>query len=423
MSSWQEMLRLEIRKKQSEQAQIQSGKMHFPLIEQAFDEEDILAMAEVITSDQLTMSSKVKEFENKFAQFVGASFAVMVNSGSSANLLAFAGACNFKRTKRLNPGDEVLVPAVCWSTSVWPLFQFGLKPVFVDIDASTLNISISDLKAKLTSKTKGFMAVHILGNCTNMDAVMEVVKANDLILIEDTCESLGSKFRDKVLGNIGHFGTYSFYYSHHMTTGEGGMVTCQTQEDVDLLRCLRAHGWTRELSNKAELEKIHNDVDSRFLFVNLGYNLRPMEVQAALGLSQLKKLADMNSGRIKNHYLIIDALKAHPLWKDQFTFVEANESAAPVWFGFTMLLNPKLKHKKQEYLSYLTSKGVENRPVVSGNFVRQPALKELGLSCKAEEFPGAEEVDSRGFFVGIHTKVLTAQQLSYLTDTLLAFVF
>lgn len=423
MSHWQEALKLEIKRKQSELGHSQSGKMHFPLIEQAFDEDDILAMAEVITSGQLTMSAKVREFEKKFAEFVGAPYAVMVNSGSSANLLALAAACNFKRPKHLNPGDEVLVPAVCWSTSVWPLFQFGLKPVFIDVDTVTLNVSIKDLKAKLTPKTKGFMAVHILGNCANMDAVLEIVKANDLILIEDTCESLGSKYRDKVLGTIGLFGTYSFYYSHHMTTGEGGMVTCQTQEDVDLLRCLRAHGWTRELSNKAEIEKAHSDVDSRFLFVNLGYNLRPMEVQAALGMSQLKKLEKMNRGRVQNHHLIRNALTAHPLWKNHFTFVEAADNASPVWFGFTMLLHEKFRHKKQEYLSYLTAKGIENRPVVSGNFVRQPALKSLGLNCKPEDFPGAEEIDSRGFFIGIHTNILTDQQVTYLTDTLLSFEF
>ncbi len=397
--------------------------MKFPLIDQTFNAEEIVAVMDVVMSGQLTMAHNVREFEKVFASHVGAPYAVMVNSGSSANLLAFAAAANFQRKNHLNVGDEVLIPAVCWSTSVWPIFQMGLKPIFVDVDPMTLNVDIGDLEKKITSKTKALLAVHILGNSAPMLELMAVAKKNGLIVIEDTCESLGSLADKKYLGTHGAFGTYSFYYSHHMTTGEGGMVVCQTQEDYDLLKCLRAHGWSRELSNKQELEKKYSDVDPRFLFVNMGYNVRPMEIQAALGLCQLKKLNEMNSNRVFNQNALVNAIQSHKKWDHQFEFIKAAPGTDPVWFGFCGLLNQKYANRRQQFLTYLSSAGVENRPIVSGNFVRQPALQGLGLDLKPENFPGAERIHKNGFFIGLHTNKLTDAQLNRLADVFLSFEF
>ena len=391
----------------------------FPLIDQTFDSEEILSVVEVIMSGQLTMSKNVKNFETAFAKYVGAPYAVMVNSGSSANLIALAAAANPIRKNCLKPGDEVLVPAVCWSTSVWPLFQMSLKPVFVDVDPLTLNMSMNDLRNKISSKTKAVMAVHILGNSTAMEDLLSFCKEKNLLLIEDTCESLGSLYGNKFLGTLGAFGTYSFYYSHHMTTGEGGMITCQTEEDYDLLKCLRAHGWTRELSNRQELEKKYNSVDPRFLFVNVGYNVRPMEVQGALGICQLKKIDEMNATRVYNRNTLIQRMKAHPQWKDQFVFINEAPGTKPIWFGFCCLLNPKYSGQQREFLTYLSAHGIENRPIVSGNFVRQPALKTFGVELNPLDFPVAEKVDKEGFFIGLHTHKLSDQQLQRLTDVML----
>lgn len=401
----------------------QIDPMKFPLIDQTFNAEEIVAVMDVVMSGQLTMAHNVREFEKKFAEYVGAPYAVMVNSGSSANLIALAAAANFRRSNHLKPGDEVLVPAVCWSTSVWPIFQMGLQPVFVDVDPKTLNVDLVDLERKTTSKTRALLAVHILGNSAPMGKVLEFVNKHNLMLIEDTCESLGSRHGGKVLGTIGAFGTYSFYYSHHMTTGEGGMVTCQTLEDYDLLKCLRAHGWTRELSNRKELEAKHSDVDSRFLFVNVGYNVRPMEVQAALGLCQLKKIDDMNANRIYNQTALVKAIETHKKWAHQFEFIKAAEGTSPVWFGFCALLNEKFANKQQAFLKYLSSHGVENRPIVSGNFVRQPALQGLGLTVRPENFPGAEKINNNGFFIGLHTHKLEPAQLDRLANVFLSFEF
>jgi len=392
----------------------------FPLIEQNFEADEILAMAEVLLSGQLTMAQNVRVFEKKFAEYVDSPHAVMVNSGSSANLLALAVACNPMRKNRLKVGDEVLIPAVCWSTSVWPLVQMGLKPVFVDVDPTTLNIDFADMKRKATARTKGFLAVHILGNCGPMDEALALAREREWIVIEDTCESLGSQWKGKTLGTLGEMGTYSFYFSHHMTTGEGGMVVARSQEDYDLLKCLRAHGWTRELSNKSEIEVKYPHVDPRFLFVNVGYNLRPMEIQAALGIKQLDKLPAMNKNRVQNWLNLIDALKSHAKWRGQFEFSRALDGAAPVWFGFPVELAESVELPLRTYLERLSARGVENRPVVSGNFARQPGLALFDFSTDYQALAGAERVHQRGFFIGLHAEELPAHKVADLAERLLA---
>ena len=375
-------------------------------------------MTEVLLSGQLTMSTRVREFEENFAAYVGAPYAVMVNSGSSANLLATAVAANPRRSKHLKAGDEVLVPAVCWSTSVWPLIQMNLKPVLVDVDPRTLNIDVADLKRKISTRSRALMAVHVLGNCAPMDDVTAVVRAHDLLLIEDTCESLGSRWRGQVLGTLGDFGTYSFYFSHHMTTGEGGMVVCRTLEDYDLLKCLRAHGWSRELSNRAELERQHPDVDPRFLFVNVGYNLRPMEVQGALGLKQLARLDEMNAARVANAHGLIRQIKAHADWTNQLEFTVAPWGAEPVWFGLPVRLTDKSSSKLSSYLGALTRRGVEHRPIVSGNFARQPGLMSSDFSVDPATLPGAESINHRGLFIGLPGDLLSNERLLQLAEHL-----
>jgi CDP-4-dehydro-6-deoxyglucose reductase, E1 len=205
--------------------------------EETYGEEEILACIESLLTGQLSMNKNVAKMEEEFCKYTGSKYAVMVNSGSSANLLAISAALD-DGEGHLKHGSEVLVPAVCWSTSVWPIVQLGLKPVFVDTDPHTLNVDLNDLKKKITKNTTGFLAVHVMGNGTDMEELMKIVKENNLCLIEDTCESLGSSSNGKLLGTFGEFGTFSFFISHHMTTGEGGMVTCQTQEQYDMLKSM-----------------------------------------------------------------------------------------------------------------------------------------------------------------------------------------
>ncbi len=326
----------------------------FPLVDSSYDNQEILRCIETLLSGQLTMGHRVHEFEEAFAAHIGAPYAVMVNSGSSANLLAVSAAINPLRGKRLNTGDYVAVPAVCWSTSLWPLVQLGLKPILVDVDPSTLNMSIDSLTAAMAQfSIRAVMMVHVLGNTTDMSALMEIIERENLILIEDTCESLGTSFNNRALGTIGDFGTYSFYFSHHMTTIEGGMVVARTLEDYDLLRCLRAHGWSREQTNRTELEMNNPAIDPRFLFVNLGYNLRPMEIQAAFGLEQLKRLDEMNDQRKQNAVLMRQAFERNPKWCSQLLFPIAPPQIDACWFGFPFIIAPHLSLNYSRFTSLL----------------------------------------------------------------------
>lgn len=295
----------------------------------------------------------------------------------------------------------------------------GLVPVFVDVDPVTLNVDVDDMKLKITSKTSSIVIVHVLGNAANMDDVMSIVKSQNLTLLEDTCESLGSTYRDKHLGTMGDFGSYSFYFSHHITTGEGGMLVCNNKEDYELCKCLRSHGWSRELENKTDLETKNPKLDKRFLFVNVGYNLRPMEVSGAMGILQLKRLKNMNRIRNDNHDVLESAIKKDPKYQGQFDFVKPpNEHCKPAWFGFSTIVNKRFKHQHSDFMEYLTSKGVENRPIISGNFANQPGLELFDIKVKPEDFPGAEIVGRQGFFFGIHLVHLTEEQIRYIVDTL-----
>jgi len=403
----------------------------FPLAANPFGEDEIVAMADVLLSGRLTMAEHVNRAEQAFAKAVGSPYAVMVNSGSSANLLAVAAIVNKLRKSGtfLVPGDEVLVPAVCWSTSVFPLIQLGLKPVFVDVDPVTFNSTVSEMEKRMNPRVKAVMAVHVLGNSTDMAELTDFVARHGLVLVEDTCEALGTfcTAKDggrKMLGTCGDFGTYSFYFSHHITSGEGGMVTCKTEDDFNLLRCLRAHGWTRHLTNKAEVEAEYPLVDSRFLFVNVGFNVRPLEVQAAMLNVQLPKLTEFNACRRSNLSRFQAILEADARVHDIMTLMKPARGTDPAWFGISAVLNATYKHQLRDYLTYLYAHGVENRPIISGNFVRQPCIAAFidGVDSP-DKFPGAETLHTRGFFIGVHQLHIPDATLDKLVDIMLSFKF
>jgi CDP-6-deoxy-D-xylo-4-hexulose-3-dehydrase len=410
---WKSAIREEWERRQSQRP----PGMLFPLLNQGFDATEIIAAVDVLLDGQLTMAGAVAEMERRFAAYVRAPHAVMVNSGSSANLLALSCASNPARRAHLRPGDEVIVPAVCWSTSIWPIVQCGLRPVFADVDPATLNLSLDSVRAVLSSATRAIVVVHVLGNACDAGELAAFARERDLLLVEDACESLGARSRGRTLGTFGDFGTYSFYYSHHITTGEGGMVVCHSQEDADLLRCLRAHGWSRELSNRDVVERANPDIDPRFLFVNAGYNLRPLEIQGAFGICQLDRLPGMNAARNANRERVVAALRAHPAWRNQFRIVEPGAGAEPAWFGLAMLLEGD--RDRRTFLAALTARGVENRPIICGNFTRQPAWRRLGDPIDPAAFPGAELVHERGFFIGVHNEPLGDDEVAAVAAILL----
>lgn len=392
----------------------------FPLVDSSYDNQEILRCMETLLSGQLTMGDKVRDFERKFADHVGAPYAVMVNSGSSANLLAVSAIINPLRSHRLSPGDYVAIPAVCWSTSLWPLTQLGLKPVLVDVDPATLNLSIPSLKRAIQAfPIRALMMVHVLGNSSGLDELLPVLSANEIVLIEDTCESLGSTYRGRSLGTLGAFGTFSFYFSHHMTTIEGGMVVARSQEDNDLLRCLRAHGWSREQSNREQLERENPLIDPRFLFVNCGYNVRPMEIQAAFGIEQLARLDGMNLQRRLNADLMRNAFLQHPHWSGQLEFPVAEQGVDACWFGFPFLLAESANADREKFTKLLMLAGVDTRPIVSGNMAQQPAMKLFDIELSMGPFDGAQRVHESGVFIGVHAKPLAHERIKWLADTVL----
>lgn len=393
--------------------------MKFSLGQDTSDADDVVQMINSLLTRKFTMGEQVEAFEKKFAEYVGAKHALMVNSGSSANLIAISALSNYQRRTGLGPGDEVLVPALCWSTSLFPLIQNNLTPVFVDINPKSLNMDLEDLERKITNKSKAIMLVHVLGNCTEMDRLMALVEKYHLLLIEDTCESLGSTYNDRHLGTFGTIGTYSFYYSHHITTGEGGMVVCNDDDDYQIMKCLRAHGWTRGLSCQREVAEKHPDLDPRFTFINLGYNFRPMEIQAAMGLSQLGKITSKNQNRLSNYYKIKGKILSDPRHRGLISFPLETSNAAPVWFGIVLFLRDDIP--LHPYLNYLTESGVENRPIITGNMVRQPIIQDLCPHLNAEDFPGADQCHFHGLFIGLPTFVMADEAIDELSDILLSF--
>ena len=382
----------------------------YPLTSTPFETSDIIKGAETLIGGRITMSKITSEFENQFAKFLGVKYALMVNSGSSANLLALFGLVNPKNKKKIKKNDECILPAICWSTSLWPIVQSGLKPVFIDVDLSTFNLNLEDLQKKINSRTKAVLAVHILGNCTNMNKLLKIVNKKKITLIEDTCESLGSVYNNKYLGTFGKYGTYSFYVSHQMTAGEGGMVVCNNIDDYKIIHALRAHGWDRGLFKKN---------NRNFNFVNSGFNLRPLDLTAAIGLSQFKRLNRMNKIRSDNRKRIINSLKKSLLWSEQFTFLDPIKKLKPSWFGLPILINKNYLKNKKKFLSYLNKNGIETRPIISGNFLNQPSIKLYGLNENKKKFKNAQEIEDRGFFIGLHPHKINENTLKYLVSKLL----
>ena len=387
------------------------SKYFYPLNSDNLRKQDLAKAIKVIFSRQITMSKVTKNFEDVFKKKLNLNYALMVNSGSSANLLALQCLINPYRKRRLKPGDEVLIPAVCWSTSLWPIIQSGLKPVFVDVDKNTFNISLKDLKSKITKKTKAIMLVHVLGNAANMNELLSILKKRKIILIEDTCESLGSKFQNKYLGGFGDFSTFSFYYSHQITSGEGGMISCKSSQDYEILKALRSHGYSRVLKNRKKIEKKYSKIDSRFLFINSGFNFRPTEIQAAIGLSQFKSLDKFTKQRLINRKKIIQSLKKDSLWNNQVNFLKENKNVKASWFGLPILFNKKYKNMKSKIIKKLDYLGIDTRPIISGNFANQPAVKKYNILKKGISYPNADYINDLGFFIGLPTKNISPKMI------------
>ncbi len=374
-----------------------------PLTTNLLGEKEISAAKAALDSGFLTMGKLCEQFEREFAKYNGVGHAVMVNSGSSANLLALFALANPLLApkggrRRLGPGDEVIVPALSWSTSIWPVMQAGATPVFVDCDPETLQLTPEAIEAAITPKTAAIVVVHVLGGACNVADIAALAEKRGLWLMEDTCELLGVLWDGRKVGTFGDLGTFSFYFSHHITTIEGGMVVTNDAQLADLLRSMRSHGWARGMSNAADIERQNPDIDPRFLFVTTGFNLRPTEINAAIGLEQLKRLEGFNARR-RQIAARFDAGFAGLHQSGDLQLIRSNPRCQPAPFGYPVLC--KTPAMRGKFRQHLEANGVETRPIICGNMVRQPAFKHLPHRVSGR-LDGADQVMDRGIYWGPH---------------------
>ena len=367
--------------------------MFYDLAADTWGPEEHAAVERVLRSRKVTMGPEVKAFEEAFAAWHGSRHAIMVNSGSSANLIAL-GAFFFRKDRPLQRGDEVLVPAIAWSTTYAPLQQYGLRVRFVDVELDTLNVDIAQLEAAITPRTRAIVAVSILGNPAALDEMRMLADARGLALIEDNCESLGAELAGKKTGTFGHVGTFSFFFSHHVTTGEGGMVITDDDELADLVRSLRAHGWTRDLPAGSSIyTRGDDDFFEAYRFVLPGFNVRPMEFQGAVGLAQMEKIDGFLATRRKNLATFQRLFAGDP------RFVVPRENGTSSSFSFPIVL--KTITPRNEVFAALQEADIAFRIVTGGCFPRHDAVRYFDFDTWGS-LPNAQLAHDRGFFVGNH---------------------
>jgi CDP-6-deoxy-D-xylo-4-hexulose-3-dehydrase len=382
----------------------------FSLASDTFDDLELSAAKRVLDSGNYTMGDKVKEFEAAIGQWVGAKNVIMVNSGSSANLLLVQSLLSRSNPdlQRLSPGDEVLVPSLSWSTTVWPIVQLGLVPVFVDCDPQTLAIDLVAAKKSLSPKTKAVFLIHILGLSAEMKAFTQFCQENKLVLLEDCCESMGAFFGGRHVGTFGIGGTLSHFFSHHLTTIEGGCIFTDDDALADDLRSMRAHGWIRERSDKTKWVAANKNLDPRFMFIMPGYNVRPMELQAAIGLVQLKKLDSFLEKREaiakKASEIFSEVPWLHLIGKEFLQSSPSRKERRHSWMNLPIKLSKDAPVNVTRVQEILENAGVETRPIIAGNFTEHPGIHHIKHRI-GSSLNHSKEILSQGFMIGCHPKL------------------
>jgi dTDP-4-amino-4,6-dideoxygalactose transaminase len=372
---------------------------NYALASSTWNENEYAAIQRVIESDMFTMGKEVAQYEKNFAEFFGSKYALMVSSGSTANLLMIAALfCTKNDSIKLKRGDEIIVPAVSWSTTYFPLQQYGLKVKFVDIDLDTLNMDLDKLEEAITEDTRAILTVNLLGNPNDFSRMNEIIAGKDIFILEDNCESMGATIDGKQAGTFGVMGTYSTFFSHHMATMEGGCVVTDDEELYHILLCIRAHGWTRNLPkfNKVSGEKSDDPFEESFKFILPGYNARPLEMSGALGIEQLKKLPSFIETRRENAKLFQSLFGNHPYLSIQ------QETGRSSWFGFSLIIKENAPYTRAELVKLLTENGIECRPIVTGNFLKNTEVLEYFDYEVSGTLEAAEYLDKHGLFVGNH---------------------
>ena len=384
--------------------------MTYPLAFSTWGKEEIEAIQRVIDTDMYTMGKHVKQFENEFAETFGSPHAVMVNSGSSANLLMLS----LLKWKYKLKGD-IIVPVVGWATTYFPISQNGFKLNFVDVDPNTWNIDVDKIESAITPETCAIMPVNLLGNSCDYKRLTQICEKHKLLLIEDNCESMGAKYGDAHTGTFGIAGSFSFFFSHHIQTMEGGMVLCKHKEDADYMRSLRAHGWVRDLPDDSHLyKKTGNAFNDNFIFATPGYNIRPLEMSGAIGIEQLKKWPTIMKTRLENAQRFIELFDNKSWCRIQKIIGDSS------WFTFGIVLDGELKGRRAEVVKALDEAKVQNRPLASRNFLKQPVMRELDF-IDNKNYTAADDIHENGFFVGNGSVPIT-EEINKLHQVISSFV-
>lgn len=366
--------------------------INYPLAADTWDNDEYDAIDRVINSNRFTIGPEVEKFEKEFAEFFKSKYAVMVNSGSSANLIAIS-ALVLSSKYDLKKGDEVIVPAVSWATTYTVLHQCGLKLRFIDIDKDTFNINLEELENAITSDTKAVFAVNLLGNPNDFDNLVRICEEKHLILIEDNCESMGATYNGKYAGTFGVCGTFSTFYSHHMATMEGGMILTDDDELNDIMKSIRSHGWTRNLSENSKYKSKKEPFYEMFNFIFPGYNVRPVEMEAAIGREQLKKLSGFLKERKSNGKYFLELFS-----KIDSIKLQKNQDDSS-FFGFPIIFKNPIDREK--FIKLCDENNIECRPIVAGNFTKNKVIEYFDYTIYGE-LQNSNILHNNGLFIGNH---------------------
>lgn len=399
-----------------------------------FSSAEYTAAVKSLLGGWIVMSEDSLSFENIFPKHLGKEYGILTNSGSSSNLIMMS-AMTSKRLYNFPKGTKVITPIAGFPTTINPIFQVGFEPLFVDIDLDTLNLNLDQVEEQVKKGAKIITFAHVLGNPPNMDRLMQIVKDNNLVLLEDCCDALGCTYNGQTLGSFGEFASCSFYPAHHMTMGEGGFVACNTRLQEVVARSFRE--WGRGcycVGKKANLlkngtcnKRFHNWLpsipdeifDHKYVYDEIGYNLKPIELQASIGLEQIKKLPEIHSRRKENHALLTNAFKKH---EEFFHVPIATPHSDPSWFAFAVTLKDSSPFKRRQIVDFFETNKIQTRPYFAGNIMLQPAYE--GYISNEEvikNYPVARKVTSDTFFLGT-SPVISIQQIQYIEEKLDLFI-
>ena len=398
-----------------------------------FGTEEYTESVKALLNGWLVLGQQGIRFETLFPKQVGREYGVLTNSGSSSNLIMMS-ALTSKRLYNLPKGTKVITPIAGFPTTINPIFQVGFEPAFVDIDIETLNLNLDQVEQKAKEGCKVITFAHVLGNPPNMDRLMSIVEQYGLIFLEDCCDALGSTYKGNLLGGYGEFSSCSFYPAHHITMGEGGFVACRTKEQETVARSFRE--WGRGcycVGQKANLLKngtcknrfsnwlpaVPDEIfDHKYVYDEIGYNLKPTDIQAAMGLAQLQRLPLIIEKRKHNHKRLHNIFA---MYEDQFVLPKATEHSDPSWFAFAVTIKDGSKFKRKDIVNHLEDRKIQTRPYFAGNIMLQPAYSEMMDQQKVvRDFPNARKVTTDTFFLGV-SPVITDEQIDYIESSVDAF--